>query len=305
MHIRVADHRIVLYVLLGTYAFAVMGLVGCASLENRIVFDTIRHGDAEIYSMDTDGGRQARLTQDPADDFHPSWSPDRKSIAFVSTREGDFDIYVMDADGGNPNCLTSSLPYADYPAWSPDGKLIAFSSGSGYEDIWVMNANGTGETNITNTPNVNEIQPTWSPDGKKIAFAVSGAGPNQGIYVIDHAGATPATLILPNGYDPAWSPDGARIAYSLNVGSAGIADVHVADSDGGNPQNLTNWKGIDAQPCWSPDGSKILFVRCELNSCNVYVMSNDGTNPKNISSNPPNPLPVSGFQRGKGNPDWK
>jgi Tol biopolymer transport system component len=41
----------------------------------RIVFDSERDGDAEIYIMDRDGGRLERLTYHPASDSNPAWRP--------------------------------------------------------------------------------------------------------------------------------------------------------------------------------------------------------------------------------------
>ena len=56
----------------------------------------------EIYVMDADGRNQQNLTNNPAHDGSPSWSPDGKRIAFDSDRDGRFnwEIYVIDADGG-------------------------------------------------------------------------------------------------------------------------------------------------------------------------------------------------------------
>ena len=69
--------------------------------------------------MDADGGNQRNLTNHPDVDFHPSWSPDGKSIAFVSNRTKDLnrDIFVMDADGSNPRNLTNHPEDDEAPAW--------------------------------------------------------------------------------------------------------------------------------------------------------------------------------------------
>ena len=41
----------------------------------RIVFDSSRDGNYEIYVMDSDGSNPHRLTDHPAADWFPSWSP--------------------------------------------------------------------------------------------------------------------------------------------------------------------------------------------------------------------------------------
>ncbi|NRA09710.1 MAG: PD40 domain-containing protein, partial [Myxococcales bacterium] len=60
------------------------------------------------------------LTNDPAGDFDPAWSPDGTQIAFYSVRDGNFEIYVMNAvDGSNQTRLTNDPSDDTSPAWSP------------------------------------------------------------------------------------------------------------------------------------------------------------------------------------------
>jgi TolB protein len=66
-----------------------------------------------------------RLTNDPAVDFGPRWSPDGTKVAFVSDRDGSplidgtLEIYVMNADGTGVKRLTYDS--AADAAWSPAG----------------------------------------------------------------------------------------------------------------------------------------------------------------------------------------
>src|SRR5215218_369249 len=73
----------------------------------QIAFVSLRDGNDEIYVMNADGSGQTRLTDDPANNLSPSWSPNGERIAFSSngdiTEENDpnYDIYVMNADDGS------------------------------------------------------------------------------------------------------------------------------------------------------------------------------------------------------------
>lgn len=50
----------------------------------RIAFSSGRDGDREIYVMNADGSGQTNLSQNPSNDFRPSWSADGSRIAFGS-----------------------------------------------------------------------------------------------------------------------------------------------------------------------------------------------------------------------------
>ena len=56
--------------------------------------------------MNADGSGQTNLTNHPALDVYPAWSPDGMQIAFTSYRDGAANIYVMNPDGSNQTWLT-------------------------------------------------------------------------------------------------------------------------------------------------------------------------------------------------------
>ena len=112
-------------------ALVIFVLICVVEAQARIAFTSERDGNHDIYVMDADGGNPQNLTNNPANDRRPSWSPDGQRIIFSSLRDGNNDIYVMDADGGNPQNLTNH-PALDWtPAWfrsafavTPAGKKL-------------------------------------------------------------------------------------------------------------------------------------------------------------------------------------
>lgn len=75
---------------------------------SKIVFQSRRDGQDEIYVMNTDGSGQTRLTNNPAMDSSPVWSPDGTKILFTSLRDGPMSpaLYIMNADGSSPTRVT-------------------------------------------------------------------------------------------------------------------------------------------------------------------------------------------------------
>jgi TolB protein len=67
----------------------------------EVLEDNPGAGTWDIYVMDPNGENVIRLTDHPASDFEPTWSPDSKYLAFASDRTGPVGVYVMNADGSD------------------------------------------------------------------------------------------------------------------------------------------------------------------------------------------------------------
>lgn len=274
---------------------AVLSAGGCndsnapgSGRSGEILFQSNRRGNFEIYAITPDGSAQRRLTNSSDNEIHAAWSPDGRQVVYVSDREPS-GLYIMKADGSAPRPLQTEPMNAEYPAWAPDGRRIAFQSDRGGDaEIWIINPDGTGLRQITPTGTVAKA-PAWSPDGSRIAFQL---GVRQlahtdpegtGLSVI---GSTPD-----NAWDdsPAWSPDGGSIAFVRFAFPATGAhqSIWVMNSNGSGAQRLTRWTaGIDFTPAWSPDGSQIAFAHDVNDNFDIYVMSRDGSEQRNLTNEP-------------------
>ncbi len=248
----------------------------------QIAFVSERDGNREIYVMRYTGEVLYRLTNDPADDWDPAWSPDGQRLAFYSDRDGDAEIYVMNADGTGLRNLTNH-PANDYhPAWSPDGQRLTFySDRSGNGEVYVVNADGTGLRNLTNHP-ANDGGATWSADGRRIAFNSERDG-NAEVYVMNADGSSPLRLTYNEAEDgwPAWSPDGSRIAFQSNRN--GAWDIYVIEANGTHLQRVTTSAANDWWPTWSADGQWLLFTSDREGVAGIYIVPADGGDARRLS----------------------
>ena len=256
----------------------------------KLAFASERDGNYEIYSMEAGGGGLTRLTNHPAADREPVWSPDGTMIAFVSDRDGNAEIYVLNttitADVFNSPTRLTTNPGDDHsPAWSPDDSKIAFvSSRAGNDEIFVMNASGGGQTNLTNRPEGDDFDPSWSPDGSKLAFASTRDG-NEEIYTMEATGAAQSN-ISNNAADerhPSWG-GGNRIAFqSTRDGNEEIYIMNAAD--GSAQTRLTQNAAFDVEPWLSNDGTRIAFSSTRDDNFEIYTMNSNGSGLKRLTSN--------------------
>ena len=272
--------------------------IGCTKKVGKIAFTSNRDGNDEIYLMNTDGTNQINLTNSPASDWYPDWSPDGEKIIFGSYSDPnnphDEDIWVINADGSDRKRLTDTPSgWSDFAAWSPDGTKIAFCSDrDGTQDIYIMNADGSGITRVTNDPEP-DYYPDWSPDGSKIVYLSVDPIDNCEIYIVNVNGTNKTNLTNNpeiDGY-PSWSPDGTRIAFNRAFyhGQKEVANICVINPDGTNFVQLTQQLTIHEPlgggvPRWSPDGSKIVFQAEGEKGLDIYTMNADGTNRVNLTN---------------------
>ena len=79
----------------------------------------------QLHVVDLPEGKPRPLSAEGAREFHPSWSPDGKWLAYVSWAPEGGHLWKRPGDGtGEPTRLTRAPAFYRDPVWSPDGKRI-------------------------------------------------------------------------------------------------------------------------------------------------------------------------------------
>ncbi len=84
--------------------------------QGKLAYSSNRDGNYELYLRDGKG-RAQRLTDDPALDARPSFSPDGRSLLFESSRSGAMQIYKLEIRSKRVTPVTKAAGGARYPVW--------------------------------------------------------------------------------------------------------------------------------------------------------------------------------------------
>jgi Tol biopolymer transport system component len=242
-----------------------------------ILNTSIRPNNLDIYLFETSGSAPRRLTDDPALDYNPVFSPDGQWVVFCSERRGNPDLYALDLMHEGPlRLLTDSPAMEDAPAFSPDGRRLAFvSTRDGRADIFVMPFRPDGPDASAQAVNLTQHHRHARPS----------ASLSDGMDHDYERTAAPAG----GSFNPAWSPDGRKIAFASDregspKGPIGVTtEIYVMDADGAHLMRLTDAEGWDGSPTWSADGRHILFYSDRAGGWRIWRMNADGSDPHPLS----------------------
>ena len=256
-------------------------------MAGHIVFDLL----GDLYLLPIEGGTATRLTEGPAMDLQPRFSPDGTKISFTSDRAGGDNLWTINADGTDPTQITKeSYRLLNNAVWTPDGQyLIAkkhFTStrSIGAGEMWMYHVSGGKGLQLTKRKNDQQDvgEPAMAPDGRALYFSEDmspgprfqyNKDPNGQIYVIrelDLETGRLRNLITGNGGSarPQVSPDGRWISFVRRVRTKSVLTVYDRLTghqrplfDGLTQDQQEAWAiyGVYPNYAWMPDGHAIVI----------------------------------------------
>lgn len=259
---------------------------------NHILF-TSRSLGTNICQMNGDGSNIQIIFNSNGYCKDVDISSDGSKIIFSSdaSTTSYSEVFIMNSDGTGVQQITTNGDYygSNNPRFYGTSK-IWYDRGptAGVHEWWSMNYDGSNQTQITNWQAQSKQSPFFyfNSDQTKIVYEKGNPSwtPSHDIYIsnIDLSGEIRLTNNSIYDAMPKFSSDGSKIVWSQE------GDIWVMNSDGTNPQQLTNVSS--GQNCYWPafsmDGSKIYYTYFDGPAGDVYVMNNDGSNKTNITNTP-------------------
>jgi TolB protein len=251
----------------------------------RVIFQSTRDGGQcdQEYIMNADGSNQHMVSTGKGATTCGYFLSDNQHILYASTHEGNpscpmppdhskgyvwavhptFDIYLATLDGKIVKKLTDTPGYdAEATVNFKTHKILYTSMASGDLEIWSMNEDGSGKKRITNAEGY-DGGAVFSRDGTKMVWR-------------------------------AYRPDTPekKAAYEAllkqNLTTPMKMELWLANADGSNAKQITNYGCASFAPTFTPDGKKLLFAsnkaKCDSSLFELYLINLDGSGLEQVTN---------------------
>jgi len=225
-----------------------------------------------VADADGENPRVVATSREPL--MSPTWSPDRKQLAYVGYERGRSAIYLHTLATGEVKRLISERGINGSPAFSPDGSKLAVTlSFENNPDIYVLDLRSGARKRLTDHYGI-DTEPAWSPDGSKLVFT-SDRGGQPHIYEIDAQGGDPRRLTFQGRQNlrASYSPDGRSLV--LVNSESGRYRIGLLDLATGDLRVLSNGP-LDESPSFAPGGAVVIYATQTARGAELATVSVDG-----------------------------
>ena len=250
-----------------------------ASPDGRfIVFEEGGANARNIRIISVDGASTSLLTDHPADDKQPCWSPDGKHIVFLSARLGGWALWgtaVKDGHAvGQPFMIREGMADTSLFNWTTHG--LACQKWVQSNDIFIQSMDP--RTNklidkaqlLSYAPTGKNSSPRWSPDGKFLAFiSCSGRYPTETrVVVMRQENGKAQEYVSPlstlSGFSSfkdylAWVPDSSGLVFAVVSGNESVGPPILWKLDFASGE----WSPFSLPGSifdWGPDGKSVFYA---------------------------------------------
>lgn len=256
------------------------------------------------------------------------WAPDGKRIVFQSTREKlqCDQIFVMNADGTDQRMVSTGKGRTTCGYFLPDSKHIVYGStheageacppaadrSKGYVwavypsfDIFLATDQGKLVKKLTDAPGY-DAEATINFKTKKILYTSMASG-DLDLWTMNLDGSGKKQITKDKGYDGGafFSRDGKHMVWRANhptgeglqrymellkdnLTSPMRMEILIADGDGKNAKQITNFGCASFAPSFTPDGKKIIFAsnkhNCDGRKFELFLMNLDGSGLEQVTN---------------------
>ncbi|MEQ1439981.1 Tol-Pal system beta propeller repeat protein TolB [Fontimonas sp. SYSU GA230001] len=225
-----------------------------------------------VADADGENPRVVATSREPL--MSPTWSPDRKQLAYVGYERGQSTIYLHTLASGEVKKVSAEKGINGSPAFSPDGRYLAMClSFEKNPDIYILDLKTGKRRRLTDHYGI-DTEPSWSPDGTKIAFTSDRGGQPQ-IYEIGIEGGDPRRLTFEGRQNlrAAYSPDGNSLALVNYDG--GRYRIGLLDLATGDLRLLSDGR-LDENPSFAPGGAVVIYATQGARGAELATVSVDG-----------------------------